>query len=96
MLDIIFEGYDLQIPLLGEHICNKVNIRSKGADNADAGNVPNMLYHVLDIDFVAISLQLFHNAFRGLDPGLDMFYGGVVVYMLKLIIEYFNFGIDFL
>ena len=96
MLDIVFERNDLQISLFGEHICDQVDIRSKRADNADAGNIPNMLYHVSDIDFVAVFLQLFYDTFRGLDPGFYMFYGCIVMYMLKLVIEDFNLCVDFL
>src|SRR5699024_2472549 len=96
MLYIIFQRNDLQIPLLGEHICNQINVRSKRTDYTDSGNVPDMFYHVFYVDFVSILFQLFNNAFRCLDPGFNMFYRSVMVNMLEFIIKYFNLGVDLL
>ena len=85
--NVILHRDHLNILLIPDHIRNAVNVRCKGTDDADASNIVYVFYHVIYGGFLPVAFELFHNAFRGLDPCLDVFDGIVLVYMLKLVVQ---------
>ena len=85
--NVILHSDHLNILLIPDHIRNAVNVRCKGTDDADASNIVYVFYHVIYGGFLPVAFELFHNAFRGLDPCLDVFDGIVLVYMLKLVVQ---------
>ena len=59
----------------------------EGTDDTDARDIVYVFYHIVYGGFLSVTLQLFDNALRSLDPRLDMFNRIILVYMLKFIVQ---------
>ena len=96
MFDVILDGNNRQIILFADHLRQTVDIRGKGTDNTDSRDVINIIYHILNGTFISISFQLLDNAFRCLDPLLNVLNGIVFMYVNKLVIENVKLRADLL
>ena len=87
ILNVILYQKGLDIGLGTDHIGDPVNIRRKGADDAHAGDVIAVLYHIFQRHVVAVAPQCFRYALRFLDPGGDMFDGIILVNHPELFVQ---------
>ena len=54
ILNIVFDRQYFQITLIADHLCQPVNIRRKGTDQAYSCNIIDIFYHVLNRYLVTI------------------------------------------
>ena len=85
--DVILHCDHLNVLLISDHIRNTINIGREGTYDTDSRNIIDVLYHIIYSGFLSVTLQLFDNAFGGLNARLNVFDGIVLVYMLEFIIQ---------
>lgn len=95
-LDIVLHRQDIDVALPLQHLGDPVYISCKGTDDPDSGDIIDIPDHVVDRRFITVFFQFLHDTFRSLDPRLDMFYGIVLMHMLKLVIQDLELGSDLL
>ena len=90
--NIILLAYNLDVLLLPDHLGNLIDIGSEGTDNPNAGNIVNILHHIVNGGFMTMPFQFLDNALRCLDPRFDMFNGIILMHMLKFVIQNLYLG----
>ena len=85
--DVILHCDHPDILLIPDHIRDTIDIGSEGTDDTDASDIVYVFYHIVYGGFLSVTLQLFDNTLRSLDPRLDMFNRIILVYMLKFIVQ---------
>ena len=78
ILDIIFLLHHLQVILSGQHICYRIDVLDKRADDTNAGDVVEVGFNGFQRDGKAFSVHLFQNAHRGFDTAFNGFDGVVL------------------
>ena len=96
LLDVVPRAQQLHVILAGQQIRHGVHVLHIGADDADAGNVRQILHRALHADGRALPTQLFGDGLDGLHPALDVVDGIAPVPGLELVVEDFQLGLNFL
>jgi len=96
MLHVVLYGNHLNIILVPYHVRYPVDIGRKGADNAYPRYIINIFHHIFDGGFIAVTLQLLNNAFRGFHAGFNVLDWIITMHMLEFIVQDFQLCIDLL
>ena len=95
LLDVVLDGDDPHVRLVGEHAGDLVDVVDVGAQHADAGDVGEVLRHVLDRDLIAELFQLARDGGRLFEPALDELDGVAAVAHRHVLGEHLQLGAHF-
>ena len=91
--DIVFAFDERNIILAQQRVGQFIDVRRVRADDAHARDVVEVLLDALHRQGVAAAGELFHDALRGFETGLDRFDGVAVVLQGQLLVEHVELGL---